>query len=172
MRTLPALGLTALLALGAWLAVKPPPAAPPSKVVGAASSSSVPSPATPLPERLNRPMLETADKDPFIRAQRPPVTAPVKVAPVAPQAPPVVASSPPQAPALNLRFTGRATAPDGGQLVYASLGDTTVALVPGQTLPNGYQVEAIEKDAVLLRFAGTGATTRLDLPPPPPFEIR
>ncbi len=172
MRTVPALGIIAFAALGAWLAVKPPVSAPASKVLAGAPASLGANVAMPLPERLNRPTLELADKDPFIRALRPPVAAPANVVVAAPPAQPLAAARPPEALALNLRFAGRVTEPDGAKRVYASLGETLLVLAPGQTLPNGFQVDTIEPNAVLLRHAGTGATARLDLPPPPAFEIR
>jgi hypothetical protein len=126
-----------------------------------------PSRATPpdLPMQLDRPMLEQASRDPFA-ALLPP--APVQLV----KKPPVVAPSVPTPPPLNLRFTGKMTAPDGSQLIFVTYGDTPMSLSLGQTLPNGYKVLAINERAVELNYQPLNFTARLDLPDPPRYEIR
>ena len=76
------------------------------------------------------------------------------------------------APPVNLRYTGRMTAPDGSLVVYAAFGETSLALTTGQSLPNGYRVEAITARAVELSYPPLNTTARLDLPEPPKYEIR
>ncbi len=123
-----------------------------------------------LPGGLSRAMLDPALRDPF-EPMRAPV-APV-VAYVAPLAPVVdVATAPPPPPPLGLAFSGRMTAPDGTRLIYVSYGDTPLTIAVGQTLPNGYRVEAITAQAVELSYPPQNTTARLDLPAPPPYEIR
>jgi len=145
-----------------------PPASPPTETPSARTPGTAKAPSRPpslLPSILERPALEAASRDPF--------------APVAPPAPVVVASKPvqvapppPSPPPLNLRFTGRMTAPDGSQIVFVAVGDTTLTLSVGQTLPNGYTVNAIHDRAVELSYLPMNFNTRFDLPAPPTYEIR
>lgn len=123
-----------------------------------------------LPAQLNRPALDPANRDPFVVWTPPP---PVVIAKPAPVVPVVVAPPPPpQPPPHNLTFAGRMTAPDGSQLVYVNSGNTSLTLVAGQTLPNGYRVESITAQAVELSYPPMNTTARLDLPAPPKYEIR
>lgn len=120
----------------------------------------------PLPTHLERPMLEPAGRNPFEAIAVPvPVPAVIKKAPVA--APPA-----PSAPPLNLRFTGKMTTPDGRQIVFVAFGETPMSLSLGQTLPNGYKVQAIHERSVELNYLPLNFTARLDLPEPPQYEIR
>jgi hypothetical protein len=100
-------------------------------------------PSSPLPAILERPALEAASRDPFAIVAPP---APVITTPKPVQAAP----PPPSPPPLNLQYAGRMTAPDGSQVVFVAVGDTTVSLSVGQTLPNGYRVNAIHDRAVEL----------------------
>lgn len=119
-----------------------------------------------IPGEIQRPPLELASRDPFLALAPPPVKVvappPMKAAP-----PP-----PPTPPALNLRFSGRMTNPDGSQTVFVDLGNSPVTLVVGQTLSNGYKVTAITEKAVELSYAPMNFTTRFDLPAIPKYEIR
>ncbi|WP_036838125.1 hypothetical protein [Polaromonas sp. CF318] len=109
--------------------------------------------------------MEAASRDPFALVAPP---APAVIAPKPVQAAP----PPPSPPPLNLRFTGRMTAPDGSQIVFVAVGDTTLSLSVGQTLPNGYRVNAIHDRAVELSYLPMNFNTRFDLPAPPTYEIR
>ena len=71
-----------------------------------------------------------------------------------------------------MTFAGRMTAPDGNQMVYVTYGDASISLAAGQTLPNGYRVEAITARAVQLSYPPLNTTARIDLPEPPKYEIR
>lgn len=129
-------------------------------------SGRLPQPLRPLPVALERPTLEAAVRDPFAMVAPP---APV----VVPQKPvQVVAPPPPSPPPLNLRFTGRMTAPDGSQVIFVALGETAMSLSVGQTLPNGYKVDAINERTVELSYLPMNFTTRFDLPAPPRYQIR
>lgn len=123
-------------------------------------------PILPLPVQLERPALEPASRDPF--------AALAALAPVIALKKPVPAAAPPapSPPALNLRFTGRMTAPDGSQIIFVAFGETPMSLALGQTLPNGYKVHAIHERAVELNYLPLNFTARLDLPDPPRYEIR
>lgn len=118
----------------------------------------------PLPHQLDRPMLSAAERDPF-SVVLPPAPPPEKK--VTPPPPP-----PPQPPALNLRFAGRISAPDGSQVIYVSFGDTSMPVSTGQVFPNGYRVEAIGPRAIELSYPPMNTTARLELPDPPKYETR
>lgn len=137
---------------------------------------------TPLPTELER-MLITTDfsvvkRNPFVAIEPPPapqiakkpmpVTAPSLPAPASVQASP----QPPMMPPLNLKFVGRVTEPNGNRVVFASLNELPVTLNVGQTLTNGFRVDAIKDDVVELTYTPLSTTTRFDLPKPPTFDIR
>lgn len=156
------------IAIVAWVAA-PPLASSPVENTRNAGGQSVAArasrPPTHLPAILERPALEAASRDPFAVVAAP---APVVIAPKPVQVAPPPASPPP----LNLRFTGRMTAPDGSQVIFVALGDTTLSLSVGQTLPNGYRVNGIHERSVELSYLPMNFHTRLDLPAPPTYEIR
>lgn len=117
-----------------------------------------------------RPVLEAAVRDPFapvaiqevvVKPSLPAVSAAVVAVPPAPAAPP-----------LNLQFSGRMIGPDGKLVVFASMGNETMSLLPGTMLPNGYVVQQIDEHSVELVYPPLQTTARLDLPPPPSFEVR
>lgn len=145
----------------------PAPAAVVPVAASAVADAALPQPA---PGPLERPMLEPAVRDPFASPAPPPVVVPVAKVVVPPPsiAVPVVPSAPPH----NLSFAGRMTAPDGRELVYVSAGEGSMAIAVGQTLPNGYRVEAITEHAIELSYPPLNTTARLDLPAPPKYEIR
>lgn len=153
------------VALAAW-AFAPPQASPPAETPRNTRTTAAPRPSLPLPATLERRALEAASRDPFalVAPPAPAVTAPK---PVVQAAPP-----PPSPPPLNLQYAGRMTAPDGSQVVFVAVGDTTMSLSVGQTLPNGYRVNAIHDRAVELSYLPMNFNTRFDLPAPPTYEIR
>ena len=131
---------------------------------------------TPLDQSLDRENLEPAKRDPFLgeevitpslaikKPSIPMVALPIITPPLPP--PPALA------PALNLRFVGRMTGPDGIETVYASLGDVPVTLTLGLSLSNGYRVEAIKERVVEMRYIPLDTTARLELPEPSKYDIR
>lgn len=121
-----------------------------------------------LPPRLTRAPLESASRDPF--ASTPAPSAPPPVA--KPVAPVVPAPPPPAPPPLNLRYAGRMTGPDGATQVFVLFGETGLTASVGQTLPNGYRVEAVTPRAIEMSYPPLNSTARLDLPAPPQHEIR
>lgn len=133
---------------------------------------------TPLPTELER-MLITTDfsvikRNPFVAVPpAPQIAKKIAVAPVPPPQPSIQAQpQPPMMPPLNLKFVGRVTEPNGNRVVFASLNENPVSLNVGQTLSNGFRVDAIKDDAVELTYTLLGTTTRFDLPKPPTFDIR
>ena len=156
------------VALIAWVAAPPlasSPIEPTRNPGGQSAAMRVSKAAIPLPAILERPALDAASRDPFAI-----VAAPVPVV-IAPK-PVQVAPPPPSPPPLNLQFSGRMTAPDGSQVIFVAMGDTTLSLSVGQTLPNGYKVNAIHERSVELSYLPMNFHTRLDLPAPPTYEIR
>jgi hypothetical protein len=160
------IGATAFVA---WIAAPPSASSPAPKSgvsgVSLASKSPPQNFPKPLPADIERPALELASRDPFAM-----VTAPAPV--ITTPKPVQVAPPPPSPPPLNLQFTGRMTGPDGKQVIFVALGDTTLSLSVGQTLPNGYRVNAIHERSVELSYLPLNFNTRLDLPAPPTYEIR
>lgn len=121
-----------------------------------------------LPVSLPGYEFEPAQRD-FLASQLP-ATPPKPMPAVAlpPQAPPPVISPPvtaPQPPAMNLRYMGRMTAPDGRQLVYLAKNDSPLLIAAGDRLDGGYVVESIEDEAVTLVFSPLG--TKVIVPTPP-----
>lgn len=133
---------------------------------------------TPLPTELERILISTdfsvPKRNPFIAVTpAPQIVKKVVVAPAPPPQPSIQAQpQPPVMPPLNLKFVGRVTEPNGNRVVFASLNETPVSLNVGQTLPNGFRVDAIKDEAVELTYTLLGTTTRFDLPKPPTFDIR
>lgn len=125
-----------------------------------------------LPEQLKRPVLQSARNDPFVLpVPRPPVIA--KLAPPPPlQMTPPSPPPAPMAPPVNLRYAGRMMTPDGRHVVYVAYGETSLAITAGQSLPNGYRVDAITSRAVELSYPPLNTTAQLELPEPPRYEIR
>lgn len=167
-------GLCVLAALAASIYRKPATteATAARSIVGATAPAQAPgnrfAPSV-LPPNLERAPLESASSDPFAARQAVPTPAPV-APPVAPVT--VAPPAPPAIPPLNLRFAGRMTGPDGATQVFVLFGETGLTASIGQTLPNGYRVEAITARAIELSHPGLNSTARLDLPEPPQHEIR
>jgi hypothetical protein len=154
--------------IAVWAAAPPlasSPAETPRNADAQSTATRASRPSLPLPAILERPALETASRDPFAIVA-PPV--PVVTAPKPVQAAP----PPPSPPPLNLQFSGRMTAPDGSQVIFVTMGDATLTLSVGQTLPNGYTVNAIHDRAVELSYLPMNFNTRFELPAPPTYEIR
>lgn len=135
---------------------------------------------TPLPSELER-MLITTDfsvvkRNPFVAIAPAPVPQITKKTPVTtplpPQASVQASPQPPMMPPLNLKFVGRVTEPSGNRVVFASLNELPVTLNVGQTLTNGFRVDAIKDDVVEFTYTALGTTSRFDLPKPLTFDIR
>ncbi|WP_315647869.1 hypothetical protein [Roseateles aquae] len=112
-----------------------------------------------LPAELPRQTLEAAEADLFLGVQPPPPKlTPVQAAVPAPAAP--------QTPMLNYRFLGRFVAPNGEPMVYLSRhGDNKeFAITAGTQLDEGFVVEAIKAETVVLRYPPAGTRLNLAIP--------
>jgi hypothetical protein len=99
--------------------------------------------------------------DPFIGVVPPPPPAPPPLA----QA--VVVAPPPAPPVQDYRFLGRITGPDGGEQILLTRGESVVAASVGTTLDNGYVVESISNDALVLEYPGLASKASIAIGPPP-----
>ena len=98
--------------------------------------------------------------DPFVGVVPPPPPPPPVLAVV--QAPP---PAPPPPPAQDYRFVGRMTSPDGVRTILVGRGDAVVGIEIGTTLGNGYVVESITPNGVVLVYGNSGVKATLSLPP-------
>lgn len=119
--------------------------------------------------QLDRPALEPATRDPF-NVQPPPVAPILAATPPPPM--PTTPPAPPTPPPHEVTFAGRMTRPDGGDTVYVSYAGTSMPIVAGQSLPNGYRIETISTRAIELSYPSLKTTVRIDLPDSPKYEIR
>lgn len=103
--------------------------------------------------------------DPFVGVvPPPPPPAPI------PQ-PLVVAPPPPAPPPQDYRFLGRLTGPDGVEQVLLMRGDSVAPVKTGTTLDNGYVVETIGSDAVLLIYPPLGTKATIPISPLQPPQM-
>ena len=65
---------------------------------------------------------------------------------------------------MNWRAVGSMVTPQGEHLVWLSNGGEEQAVKPGTRLADGYVVERIEPDAVVLSHPLAGTTSRIALP--------
>lgn len=98
--------------------------------------------------------------DPFVGLVPPPPPAPPPVAP------PVVVAPPPAPPAQDYRFLGRMTDPDGVEQTLLGRGDSATPVKAGTVLDNGYVVESITPDAIVLAYTALGTKVTLQIPKP------
>jgi hypothetical protein len=136
-------------------------------VAGAATASVIRFDADPV----GRPVLKPASRDPFLMPARAPVQVPVSAFTPSPpvQAAPIM----PSEPLPQLSFMGRMQTPDGRKVVLAQWsGGGTVSLEQGKLLANGYRVERLSGNMVVLLHPQTQAVVQLQLPPAPRFETR
>jgi hypothetical protein len=116
-----------------------------------------------LPEALPHLILDTATRDIFA-PDLPPVPKVVSLpAPVAALAPP----PPLQAPALTLRYLGSMRTPDGRHLLYLARGDNAIAVAVGDKLDEGYMVESIATDSVVLVYPPLDRRVSVPIPKAP-----
>ena len=117
-----------------------------------------------VPERLAAVTLEQASFDPFAGVQPP---APAAPPPAKPFVGPIYVP-PPAPPAINYRYLGQMTDPEGKTLVYLSRSDKDVLVAAGTSLDEGYKVEAITSDGVRLIYPPAGGRVTIPIPPAPP----
>jgi hypothetical protein len=141
---------------GAWDAALP-----------AADGRAPVAPATALPLRIAAVSIEPVQRDPFVPLQ-PPAPKP----PPAPPPPPVVMLPPPppaapSAPAVKARFLGRMVTPAGDTLVFLSSADKTWLARPGDELEEGYVIDAVTEQSVVLAYPALSVKVTLPLPAAP-----
>lgn len=124
--------------------------------------------AVALPEHLDRFVIEPPGRDPFIpvlppQPKPPPAPAPSPGSMVGPPPPPPL----PSAPAVRARFLGRMVTPSGDRLVFLAAGDKTVLAQAGDLLEDGYVVDSVTDQAVVLRYPALDVKVTLPLPPLP-----
>jgi len=90
--------------------------------------------------------------------------APAAVAPPSQPASAALPTEPPKPPELNLRFLGRFVQPDGQVLVYLARGNQSLLVRAGDRLDEGYLVESIDTQAVVLSHPLERAPRVLPLP--------
>jgi hypothetical protein len=133
--------------------------------------------AVTLPMAHSRAELEPPVRDPFAtpRAIAPAIAlaaSPMPMPMPMPMPSPAISPTPPAAPEPGLTFAGRMVTPDGATLVLASLGNDTFTLRTGQQLANGYRVDAIDAESVLLSHPALNQPARLAIPPAPRLQTR
>lgn len=126
------------------------------------ATAPAPTPALPLPERLARPEWpEAAGFDPFVGVVSPP---PPPARPLPAPAPELAVAPPPPPPRPEPRFVGRVVSPDGHQVVYLAWRDQVLSAAVGDPAGEGYVLEAIGPDAVLLNHPQDGVRLKLPIP--------
>lgn len=116
--------------------------------------------SAPLPSRLPDRDLEAGRRDIFT-----PVTAaPPPLPPAPPPAPPPPPPPPPSPPQMNWRALGSMVTPDGQRLVWLAKGSDEITVKSGTMLDDGYVVQSVDGQAVVLLYPSIGTTVRLDLP--------
>jgi hypothetical protein len=116
----------------------------------------------PLPGELARHHFDKATFDPFVGVQPP---APPPPAAPRPFVGPIY-EPPPPPPAINYRYLGQMTSPDGHHYVYLSRGNDDVPVAAGTRLDEGYVVESIAPDGVHLYYPPLKAHTVIPMPSP------
>jgi len=113
-----------------------------------------------LPEHWPQPNVEPAVRNPFLATPPP---APKPVAAVAVQAPPPA----PPPPVSDYRFWGRMAVGAGQRLTYVARGDAgnPTAIDVGTRLEDGWSVESIGDNAIVLVHAATQQRSTLSIPP-------
>ena len=102
--------------------------------------------------------------DPFVGVVVPPPPAPPQVTPA------VVVAAPAVPPPQDYRFLGKVTGPDGLDQILLGRGDTAVSVETGTVLDNGYVVESLTTESIVLVYPSLG--TRIAVPIPKSQEGR
>lgn len=104
-----------------------------------------------------RPLLAASARDPFMPPP-PPAPPPVEVAAPPPSPPP------PIVPPFPYRVLGRILEPDGTRRVYLALEDRLVAIQPGSDLEQGFRVESVGEDEVVVKHGPSGQAVKITWP--------
>lgn len=117
-----------------------------------------------LPLALDALTLEPAKRDLFGTAA--PIAEPAPVAPAKPP-PAAVVPNTPEASPVQLRYLGTMLDPNGKRLVYLARGDTAVLVGDGDRLDEGYVVESLKPDAIVLVMPALSTRVTIPIPPTP-----
>lgn len=117
-------------------------------------------PLPPLPSTLPERDADAGYRDIFAPVSPPPPPPPAP-SPPAPQPPP---PPPPSPPAMNWRALGSMVTPAGERVVWLAKGNDEITVKPGTQLDDGYVVQRVDADGVVLLYPSLGTTIRLSLP--------
>jgi len=65
---------------------------------------------------------------------------------------------------VNWHATGAMTTPQGERLVWLAKGNDEISVKPGTLLSDGYMVQSIDDETVVLLYPPIGTTARIPLP--------
>jgi hypothetical protein len=114
----------------------------------------------PLPSALPDRDIEAGQRDIFTPVTPPPPPAP----PPPPPAPPPPPPPPPAPPQMNWRALGSMMTPDGQRIVWLAKGNDEITVTPGTKLDDGYIVQSIDAESVVLLYPPIGTIARIALP--------
>ena len=72
--------------------------------------------------------------------------------------------TPPPPPPMNWRALGSMVTPAGERIVWLARGNDEITVKPGAVLDDGYVVQSIDKETVVLLYPPIGTTARISLP--------
>jgi hypothetical protein len=124
------------------------------------TTQNIPNALVSLPSELPERDVEAGRRDIFIALATPPPPAP----PPAPPPPPPPPPPAPEAPPVNWHATGAMTTPQGERLVWLAKGNDEISVKPGTLLSDGYMVQSIDDETVVLLYPPIGTTARIPLP--------
>jgi hypothetical protein len=165
-------GLAATCALSAWALSSTPGSngtsqdggvVPPvtRNAAGKLSTVSAALAPTELPSEWPKPEMDAAARSPFASPSPPLPKAPVQ--------PPAVTSTPPPPPPppASYRFWGRMSSPERHTTVFLAKGQdgVPIAVQAGTHLEDGWNVDAISDNAIVLANAATQQRTTIFVPP-------
>lgn len=117
-------------------------------------------PLSPLPSVLPDRDAEAGQRDIFTPVTPPPPPPP----PPSPAPPPPPPPPPPVPPPMNWRALGSMVTPAGERIVWLAKGNNEITVKPGAQLDDGYVVQTLDEDKVVLLYPPIGTTAKLSLP--------
>jgi hypothetical protein len=117
-------------------------------------------PPTALPSVLPERDMQAGQRDIFTPVTPPPPPPP----PPPPAPPPPPPPPPPTPPPMNWRALGSMLTPTGERVVWLSKGSDEITVKPGMQLDDGYVVQSVDENQVVLLYPSIGTTARIQLP--------
>jgi hypothetical protein len=114
----------------------------------------------PLPSALPDRDADAGRRDIFAPVMPPPPSP----APPAPPAPPTPPPPPPAPPPMNWRASGSMVTPAGEHIVWLAKGNDEIMVKPGTRLDDGYVVQIVDAEKVVLLYPPIGTTAQIPLP--------